>query len=219
MFLIVSCNSKKTLSEEIKSNLCKHEYYGYWAETFWTYQFKKDGTFTFLCDGHFTVNGKETGIYTVLDSFILLVPHTDWWVYHGVIKTKMKYIDNSCIRDYNDYHYTSNFDSINYYNQLRYDFEQSTISLLHSLKPVIKERARLRARESKPWNEPFFYYDGITVVDNAELHGFSLCTYEEYAHRNSHITLFVKKIPFEVYLHNSAGNKLTLIYQNFIEIK
>ena len=213
MFLMVSCDSKRTLREEIKSNLCKHEYYGMWAETIWTYQFHKDGTFTFLCDGHYDVNHKEMGIYTVLDSFILLVPHTDWDVYWGALKTKLKYIDENCIRDYNGYYYTSNFDSINYYNGLKYDFEEFTISVLNGLEEVIEEKARFPEKDAWPVPNPRFYYDGITVVNNVELHAFSLINYDDSPHRNNLISLFIKKTPFEVYQYNSAGNKLTLIYE------
>ena len=215
----VSCDSKKTLGEEVMANLCKHEYYGYWAETFWTYQFHKDGTFTFLCDGHYSTDCNDTGIYTVLDSFILLVPNTDWRVYAGVLKNKLKYIDKNRIRDYDGYYYTSNFDSIHYYNQLRYDFVDSTKSVLNGLDEVIKAKARIGVKGDSWYdkhNKPEFWYDGIIVVDNVELHSFNLITYDydcDYPHKNSHLSLLIKKIPFEVYQYNYAGSKLTLIYK------
>ena len=135
-------------------------------------------------------------------------------MYWGALKTKFKYINENCIRDYDGYYYTSSYDSTNYYNDLKYDFEEYTISILNDLEEVIKEKEMFSEKDAWGTPNPYFYHDGIAVINNVELHLFNLIYFDDSRNENNLISFFVKKTPFEVYQYNSAGNKLTLVYEN-----
>lgn len=204
----ISCKPQKQSS---KIDFIGKEFHGFWAETSWKYKFAKDGSFTFKCEGHYDFNTYK-GIYTVLDSIILLIPDSDWQVFDGVLETKLRIMSNECIRDFNDNFYCTSTDSINFYNDKKYEFQEKMMALLDSLPETKSAKKEALSRDS---TVKFRYgYNRIIVVNKIEYHAFDLDKmYEDDGRSYTQETFLIKKQPFEIYLHDLKGNALSLIYK------
>ncbi|MCU0391549.1 MAG: hypothetical protein MUE81_10555 [Thermoflexibacter sp.] len=208
LLLFFSCKPQKEIRER---DFINKEFNGFWGETSWTYKFSKDGTFTMKAEGHYDFS-TYMGVYTVLDSLLLLVPEPDWQVFDGVLKTKLKITSSDCIRDFHDNFYCTSIDSINIHNDRKHEFHSSIITLIDSLPETIKAKKEALTRDSTVKFSTD--YERIIVVNHLEYHAFSLNKkYEKELKEYVQESFLVKKQPLEIYLHNLNGNSLRLIYK------
>lgn len=203
IILIISCNSHKESKWRLSFN---KEYTGFWAETIWTYQFKRNGTFVFKSEGHYGTI-EESGQYVILDSIILLNPKTDWQVYDGVLQTKFKITNNNCLRDYDNNSYCMSLDSLNFQINKKYEWEEKTEEIINNLPITIKVKGAVS--DSSTFDLQF---NRIANIDFKEFYLFSL--YErKHLKRFPKLNFVVKKNPFEIYQHHSINDSLSLIYK------
>lgn len=196
-------------------NYIDKKFTGFWAETEWTYEFRKDGHFQFKSAGHYDF-AEYSGTYIILDSLIFTNPDSDWQLFDGVIKSRLKIINSNCIRDYDNNFYCLSIDTIEKLNEREFDFQEIVLSLLDTL-PITKtkkDKLKLRIGENDFDSTKIeFIYDGIIIDKKRELHLFKLQksdlreirTYESY---------LVNKNPFEIYQHTPKRDSLILIYTN-----
>ncbi len=190
---------------------------GFWAETEWTYDFKKDGTFKFYAKGHYDTN-EYTGRYIISDSTVFLNPDTDWQTFDGVIKSRLKIMNKECLRDYDNNFYCKNYEIIDSLNDKEFEFQQKAISIIDTLSIVKKEKDRLKGIEQDNENvldgdpEIRISYTGIIVVNRKEFHQFYL---EKVALLNTwrNLDFLVTKKPFTIYEHLGVRDSLRVIYK------
>jgi hypothetical protein len=202
---LTSCNKENRLLEK--------KYVGLWMETSWTYEFRDNGQFIFKSEGHYG-NVIDSGFYFIHDNLILLNPRTDWHAYDGALKTRLKIIDSNCIRDFNNNFYCVTVDIINPLNENEWTFQSRVIDIIDTLQVVNDEKQRVA--KHYPDNEELEFkilYERIIVIDNREFHEFNLIRYDLKEGRQYYLTFLATKKPFEIFQHNSAGNKLSLIYK------
>ena len=208
MVFMMTCTNRATFVDE--------KFNGYWASTEWIYEFNKDGTFKFIVNGHYDFS-EYNGRYIISDSIIFLNPDTDWQVFHGVIKQKLKIIDSECLRDYDNNFYCKNHNIVGELSEKELEFQTKTIDILDTLSIVRQEKKRLSKYEQKTAFgddlEVKIRYSGIIVVKKQEFHLFQL---EQTDLLNTWILLdvMVKKKPFEIYEHISVRDSLKLIYKS-----
>jgi hypothetical protein len=116
-------------------------YQGHWAETDWTYSFKKDGSFVFTTLGHFG-NTTHTGKYSIIDNIILLNPDSDWGSFHGVLKEKLKIVNRDCLRDFDSNYYCLDWEVLEEYKEQEYFFQENTIRILDSIPMVCRGKKK-----------------------------------------------------------------------------
>jgi hypothetical protein len=207
--LISSC-SNGTLYMEDKFN-------GFWAETEWTYEFKKDATFKFYAKGHYG-NKEFKGRYIISDSTVFLNPDTDWQTSDGVIKPRLRIMNKECLRDYDNNYYCKNYETIEKLNDKEFEFQEKAISIIDTLSIVKKAKERLMAIEQDNWNvldgepEIRISYTGIIVIDRKEFHQFYV---ERLALLDTWRSLdfLVTKSPFTIFEHPDIRDSLRLIYK------
>lgn len=204
--ILVSCGSDSTDRVAFEK-----EYLGFWADTAWSYRFQKDGTFVFNHKGHYG-NSVESGIYTVIGDLILLIPDTDWAVFDGVLKTKLKRINDSCLRDFEGNYYCVSQELAHEKYEQEIIFHNKAKDILSSLSLVKDLKSDIADQEGLKNFEPFFSYDGIIVNERNEFHSFVLESFDR-SERTMHAMFLVKKNPFEIYRYQLSGDSLTLIYK------
>ncbi|HRK80801.1 MAG TPA: hypothetical protein PLZ12_05110 [Saprospiraceae bacterium] len=208
LVFLTACKSK---DESNSHAIAEKELLGFWADTAFTYKFNKDGTFVFKSKGHYG-NSSEYGIYTILDDLILLVPNTDWKAFDGVLKTKLKIMSSSCIRDFNDHYYCLANDLVNYYSDQVNDFQEKTIDILTELPDVVSLKRDIFKYDTDKETNIVIAYVGITVIEKNEFHSFILKNTSMLNNR-TYSSFLVKKNPFEIYQYNLKGNSLRLLYK------
>ncbi|MBL7793424.1 MAG: hypothetical protein JNK77_13930 [Saprospiraceae bacterium] len=149
-------------------------YTGYWAETQFDYYFYPNNEFVFKTLGHFG-NTTTEGKYAVIDSIILIYPYTDWNVAHGVLKNRLVIkSENGCIRDYENNFYCENVDVLNKVSEeyfILLDSIKNRLFELDAVKEIMNQSPDSSRFDTK---YPRFRYDGITLINNNEFHGFQL---------------------------------------------
>lgn len=165
LFSIFSCKEHK-ISEK--------KFTGFWAETTFEYSFRKGNEFNFVTEGHFG-NTMTTGKYSIIDSIILLYPYTDWNRFHGVLKTRMIYVDQmNCIKDFENRFYCEDLDAINRTNESVERLKSRVIKKLLSVRDVSKKYEEFCDKVQKEFSYLHFDYEGIILIDNRQFHSFQL---------------------------------------------
>ena len=189
------------------------KYEGLWADTFWTYEFKHNGQFIFKSEGHYG-DVTDYGFYLVKDSLLLLNPRTDWHVLDGVLKTRLKMVNGNCLRDFESNYYCLSIDATNRFIDDEIAFQDRVIAIGDTLQFVKEEKERMASYHSTDEQLAFeIDYSGIIMIDNKEFHQFDLVRYDMRDGRRNYLTFLATKEPFEIFQHNSAGNRLSLIYK------
>lgn len=204
---LISCNST---DQSEKFTTFKKEFVGLWAETEWTYKFNEDGSFVFKSDGHYDIS-TDSGIYVLIDSLILLSPETDWKMYDGVLKTRLKIISDNCIRDFDDNYYCESTDSLNFHIDKEYEWQEQTKLILDSLPVVIKAKSKNENMDPNSFPDKFDFYK-IIVIEGIEYYSFRLKRRDGLEYFTL-LKMLIKKDPFEIYQHHSKGDSLSLIYK------
>ena len=207
--MILSCGEKHTYIDK--------EYEGFWAETDWHYDFNKDGTFTFKTVGHYG-HVTQTGKYAIIDDKIVLSPNSDWQSLHGVLATRLKIVNEDCIRDYDNNYYCKDISKIDIIRENEFKFQDSVALILDTLDIVLHEKRRVNSRKTEEEKIKLkIVFDKILLVNGEDYQVFSLygikerstMDYDEYTFLN----FLVKKQPFEIYQHHSSGDSLALVYK------
>jgi hypothetical protein len=204
IFIIVvtlfSCAEKKAVLSKT--------FEGLFVETIWRYTFNPDGRFTFQSEGHY---GDTTvdGTYILSDSVIFLNPETEWDVRNGVLKTKLKIIDSTCVRDYDANYYCTTSDAVNNHIDEEMTFQSRVIAILDSISVVKNERLKINA-DKDDLTDVEIRYGGIIVIKNEEHHFFYLSEFN-LQETITHLTFVVRKDPFEIYQHSLQGDRLELL--------
>jgi gamma-glutamylcyclotransferase (GGCT)/AIG2-like uncharacterized protein YtfP len=202
LLCLISCDDRKLYFDKT--------FEGLWAETFWTYEFKSDGTFKFITNGHYS-DSEYSGDYIIKDSLIFLDADTDWPVLDGVLKTRLSIISENCLRDFDNNYYCVTIDSMNDFISKQYEFNERVIKLIDELEEVRDEKRRISTYDNGDHYKFRIKYDGIIVIDKREYHcfNFNQATFED---SRTFLTFLVTENPFEIYQHDNAGNKLTKVY-------
>jgi hypothetical protein len=190
---------------------------GFFAETEWTYEFKKDGTFKFYTEGHYG-NNEFKGRYVISDSTVFLNPDTDWQTFDGVIKPRLRIMNKECLRDYDNNYYCKNYEIIDNLNNKEFEFQEKAISIIDTLSIVKREKERLLTIEQDNHSvldgepEIRISYTGIIVIDRKEFHQFYV---ERLALLNTwrSLDLLVTKSPLTIYEPLDVRDSLRLIYR------
>jgi len=202
--LMTSCTSnlKKDRMQTIDKT-----FFGLWAETEWTYIFRKDGLFIFESNGHYGF-AREMGSYIIVDSSIYLTPNSDWMLLDGVLKTKLKIIDERCIRDADNNFYCQKIEDTDKRAHAEYEFQQYAISIMDSLNCVMDCREEMI--DHKDFNKAEIVYDRIFLINKEEFHKFDLVRYDLKGY-SQWLRLLVRKNPFEIYYYK-FNSELKLVY-------
>ncbi|NOT76649.1 MAG: hypothetical protein HOP08_17095 [Cyclobacteriaceae bacterium] len=205
LILLSSCKEKGQFLDK--------KYEGFWAGTYWTYEFKKNGRFIFKSEGHYG-NVEDSGFYFVGDSLILLNPSTDFYALDEALKTRLKIINNSCIRDFDSNYYCVVVDTIVRLSELELTFQNRVIEIVDTLQIVKDEKERVASYYHDKEELKFkVMYDGIIVIDNLEFHSFNLYRYDLIEEQKYYLTFLATKKPFEIFqLNGNSTNRLSLIY-------
>jgi len=196
-----------------KPKFLNNKYEGFWMETQWTYDFKPNGNFTFTSIGHFG-NVVDSGFYLVKDSLIFLNPNNDWHVFDGVLRTRLKIINQNCLRDFDNNYYCLNPDSLNQLIDKEIAFQNMVISIVDTLSVVVAEKERIASHYSDPSEiEIKIRYNGIIIIDGKEFHRFDLTSYNMVDDRDlTYLVFLVSKKPFKIFKHDLKGHELNLVY-------
>lgn len=202
--LMTSCtsNEKKDRIQTIDKS-----FFGMWDETEWTYIFRKDGLFVFEAKGHYG-DAREMGTYFISDSSIYLTPNSDWLLLDGVLKTKLKIIDERCIRDVDNNFYCQEFEDLYKRANAEYEFQQYAISIMDSLNCVMDCKAEMI--DHKNFKDAEIKYDRIFMINKEEFHKFDLVRYDSNGYCQW-LRLLVRKNPFEIYYYK-FNSELKLVY-------
>lgn len=205
LIVLTSCKGKNRLLDK--------KYEGYWMDTGWTYEFRDNGQFIFKSMGHYG-NVVDSGFYFLQDSLIFLNPRTDWHVFDGVLKTRLKIINANCIRDFDSNYYCDAVEEKDKFNETELAFQERVKGIVDTLQVVKDEKERVSSYHPDKEELDFeIIYDGIIVIDNKEFHAFSLARYDRIDGRQSYLTLLATKNPFKIFQHDIAGDKISLIYK------
>ncbi len=202
--LMISCSSNE---KDGKLQTIDKSFFGMWAETEWTYIFRKDGLFIFESKGYYG-NTREMGSYFIVDSSIYLTPNSDWLLLDGVLKTKLKIIDEHCIRDVDNNFYCQEFEDSDKRTHAEYEFQQYAISIMDSLNCVMDCKEEMI--DHKDFKDAKIEYDRIFMINKEEFHKFDLVRYELNGY-SQWLRLLVRKNPFEIYYYKFNG-ELKLVY-------
>jgi len=196
--LMISCSSNK---KDGKLQTIDKTFSGMWAETEWTYIFRKDGLFIFESNGHYG-NTREMGSYFIVDSSIYLTPNSDWLLLDGVLKTKLKMVDKECVRDAENNFYCQRWEDVSEKSEMEYQFQQYAISIMDSLNCVMDCKEEMI--DHKDFKDAKIEYDRIFMINKEEFHKFDLVRYDLKG-RSQWLRLLVRKHPFEIYYYKFNG--------------
>jgi hypothetical protein len=209
IFAILGLNCSNVNSSDPK--FIDETFHGLWAETEFIYRFRSDGTFELETKGHYSFD-KYPGTYFLLDNILYLTARTEWQVFDGVLKERLKLIDNKCLRDRDSNFYCVSIDELNERMDQQFSWEEEVTAILDSL-PVVKEkRAKITLPDEEFYERARFRCNGIIKVNNQELYHFAFTKPVQHADR-TYLNLFVQKAPFKIYLYNLPGNSLTLLQE------
>lgn len=205
LFLLLILFSVILFCGSCKKGNIDHSYLGFWAETQYTYSFYPNNEFLFTCRGHFGdcfVKGK----YAKIDSFLLLIPATDWDMHQGVLKTKFLYQEN-CIRDFDNNYYCGYRDSTNNRLEKAWTVQEKIEERLLEI-PMIKEAIVEKSDSTMSYFDlPRFRYDGIIHINFEEFHQYILTK------KNPNESLFSRRIWIQ-HMDFVVNIKTNSIYQH-----
>ena len=201
MILSISCDKSE--------NFISKEYESYWLDTFWKYEFKKNGTFILSYEGHYDFKN-EKGEYIIKNKTIYLNPESDWNILQGVVPNQLKIIDENCLRDKSNNYYCSKLDYSHKYKSAEYDFEKIVISKIDSLQ-IVKDYKDKYITKYNIELETFF--KRIIKIKNKDFYLYSLEDIKTFNNQR-HLDFLIKKKPFEIYQHHVQRDSLSLIYKD-----
>jgi hypothetical protein len=172
------------------------EYNGFWSESFFKYEFKPNGHFTFKTEGHIGYNQVD-GKYYLGDSMIFLVPDGDHLLLHSVLKKVSKHV----LRDNDNHLYCDNDDTLSLILDQQIEFEEKVEKILKIVTQLDKivpygkpaERCWLRIKPA-----------GIVRLKGQEYQKFTVHEYNNHFHKvYIHQAFAVLEHPFSIYEINS----------------
>jgi len=201
MTLSISCDKSE--------NFISKEYESFWFDTYWKYEFKKNGTFTLSYEGHYGFN-KEKGEYIIKDKTIFLNPESDWNIIEGVVSNRLKMIDKNCLRDKYNHYYCSKLEYSDKYKVSEYDFEKKVITKIDSLQ-IVKDFKDKYITEYNIKLETQF--KRLIKITNKDFYLYSLDNLETFNNQR-YLNFLIRKKPFEIYQHHVLRDSLSLIYKD-----
>ncbi|MBI3221196.1 MAG: hypothetical protein HYZ44_16930 [Bacteroidetes bacterium] len=188
------------------------KYEGFWADTWWTYEFNRDGQFIFRSEGHYG-NVVDSGFYVIKDSLMFLNPTTDWPVFHDVLKTKLRIIDSNCLRDFNSNYYCTSVVTINQLNEKEWAFQDNVIFILDNLQIVKDKKESISSKYPKTEDLGFrIIYSGILIIDHKEFYKFDLSMYDLTHGPLICLSFLATKEPFDIFEYeNGYENKFSSV--------
>jgi hypothetical protein len=190
---------------------------GLWAETEWIYEFRMDGTFNFRTNGHYG-NSEHKGRYIISDSIVFINPDTDWPMFDGVLRPRLKIVNKDCLRDYDNNFYCKDYETINEINNDEFEFKEKVISIIDTLSIVTKEKSRLMKIKQDNFSvldggpEIRISYNGIIVIDRREFHQFYVDRLALLNHWKN-LNFLVTKKPLAIYERLSRVDSMKLVYK------
>jgi len=210
ILLLTACESKTRTIEGkfIESGYNDHR----------SYDFKRDGTFTFRNRlGHDTA---ATGTYIISNDIMFLDPDTDF--HDRDIRVKLKVLSNDCLRDYDNIYYCSDSLQCEKVVSEDYAFQEEVVSILDTLPEITRQKERLDSIDGKFGGKVWIASDlsvehqGIIVVNRQEFHLFE---YETARTAGYNIYFLVRKSPFEIYRLNGSIIKSYSPYFDFASME
>ena len=201
MTLSISCDKSE--------NFISKEYESFWFDTYWKYEFKKNGTFILSYEGHYDFN-KEKGEYIIKDKTIFLNPESDWNIIEGVVSNRLKMIDENCLRDKYNHYYCSKLEYSDKYKVSEYEFEKKAISKIDSLQ-IVKDYKYKYITEYNIKLETQF--KRLIKITNKDFYLYSLDNLETFNNQR-YLNFLIRKKPFEIYQHHVQRDSLSLIYKD-----